>query len=400
MDKGDMCRGASSGNAGWVTPSLSAPVPAPGLVSDSLRWMLQPESPLYVQPTAVPQMASWLFSFWRNCNAQQYERGLAALSKFNGTTMDDFDALVENGVRFEMHRLGLMYVFREQQAVESMEREMAEASMYAPIDAVKMTPAEAREVEPGLRADIAGAITINSDRHVRPESLLQGVYEWLQQHDVELAPGTEVVDFDIEDGKVVGVRTPNGVVAAEQVLIATGAEASSLSKRAGFNLPMQAGKGYSMTLEMEQPPIGRSMYLAESRVALAPYEGALRIAGTMELSGINNTLHERRIDAMVSNAHRYLTNLGDGQVVERWVGMRPMLPDGLPAIGRTPNFDNVFVASGHAMLGVTLGPTTAVAIADLMVTGQSKYDITAFAPDRFVGRSSGTFRPSGTSVAS
>lgn len=385
VDKGEMCQGASSGNAGWVTPSLSSPVPAPGIVSDSLRWMLQPESPLYVQPTAVPQMAGWLFSFWRNCSVQQYERGLAALSQFNRTTMEDFDALVENGVEFEMHRLGLMYVFLGQAAIADMEKELEEAKKHAPIETVKLSAGEARELEPALRPDIEGAISIASDRHVRPESLLSGVYDWLVANGVELRPNTEVVEFVVDGGKVVGVRTATGVIDADQVLIATGAEAGYLTKSLGLNLPMQAGKGYSTTLEMDEVPIGRSMYLAESRVALAPYDGALRIAGTMELSGINNTMHERRIDAMVRNANRYLSNLGEGNVVERWVGMRPMLPDGLPAIGSVPDFQNVFVASGHAMLGVTLGPTTALAIADLMVKGESRYDISAFHPNRFGG---------------
>src|SRR5690625_2189344 len=143
-----MRRGASSGNAGWVTPSLSAPVPQPGIVRDSLRWMLQPESPLYVRPAAVPQMAGWLFSFWRNCNVEQYERGLAALSKFNSTTFHDFDALVEGGVRFEMHRLGLMYVFRSESAAGSLERELQASSKYAPIDWERMSSDDAREAEP------------------------------------------------------------------------------------------------------------------------------------------------------------------------------------------------------------------------------------------------------------
>lgn len=392
LDKGEMRQGASSGNAGWVTPSLSAPVPAPGIVKDSLRWMLQPESPLYVSPTAVPRMAGWLFSFWRHCSAKYYEHGLAALSQFNSTTMEDFDALVENGVRFEMHELGLMYVFRNDSAVTTLERELRATSEYAPVQWEKMNAAQARELEPALRSDIAGAINIYSDRHVRPESLLTGVYEWLQENGVELRPHSEVIDFVVDDGRISGVRTANGVVPADEVLIATGAEAGALSRQAGLDLPMQAGKGYSTTIEMDEPPIGRSMYLAESRVALAPYDGALRIAGTMELSGINERMHERRVDAMVRNAYRYLTGLEEGRVAERWVGMRPMLPDGLPAIGRTPVFDNVYVASGHAMLGVTLGPTTAAAVADLMVTGESKYDISAFNPMRF-GKSAATASP-------
>lgn len=383
LDKGELRRGASSGNAGWVTPSLSAPVPQPGIVGDSLRWMLQPESPLYVSPLAVPKMAGWLFSFWRHCSEKHFERGLAALSKFNSTTMADFDALKENGLRFEMHRLGLMYVFHQESAAAALQRELEASSKYAPIEWERLSAGEARELEPLLRPELAGAINISSDRHVRPESLLTGAYEWLLENGVELRPHAEVVDFVIDGGRVTGVRLADGVVEADEVLIATGAEAGRLARRAGLNLPMQAGKGYSTTIEMDEPPIGRSMYLAESRVALAPYEGALRIAGTMELSGINLTMHERRIDAMIRNANRYLTGLGEGRVVERWVGMRPMLPDGLPAIGRTPALPNVYVASGHAMLGVTLGPTTAAAVAGLMVEGKSPYDISAFSPTRF-----------------
>lgn len=387
LDKGELKRGASSGNAGWVTPSLSAPVPQPGIVGDSLRWMLQPESPLYVSPAAVPRMAGWLFSFWRHCSVKHYERGLAALSKFNSTTMDDFDALKANGLRFEMHRLGLMYVFHGESAAAALERELQATSRHAPVEWERLSAAEARELEPLLRPELAGAINISSDRHVRPESLLAGAYEWLTENGVDLRPHAEALDFIVESGRVTEVRLADGVIEADEVLIATGAEAGRLSRRAGLNLPMQAGKGYSITIEMDELPIGRSMYLAESRVALAPYNGALRIAGTMELSGINLTMRERRIDAMVRNANRYLTGLGDGRVVERWVGMRPMLPDGLPAIGRTPGLPNVYVASGHAMLGVTLGPTTAASIAELMVTGKAKYDISAFEPTRFQGGS-------------
>lgn len=382
IDKGNLGRGSSSGNAGWVTPSLSGPVPAPGIVSDSIKWMLQPESPLYVKPSAIPKMAGWLISFWRHCSPRHYRRGLIALSRFNETTMQDFDALIKDGLDFEMHRSGLMYVFLDQSTVQSMEQEVKEASEFAPIDWLKLTPDEAREIEPALKPEITGAILIESDRHVRPESLLKAVSAWIAQNGVEIMPHTEVTDLAFEDDRVIGVQTSNGLVRGDQVLIAAGAEAGFLSRRARLNLPMQAGKGYSTTMEMDKPPISRSMYLVESRVALTPFKGAMRIAGTMELSGINTKMHERRIDAMVRNANRYL-DLKIGKVVERWVGMRPMLPDGLPAIGRTAAFDNVFIAAGHAMLGVTLGPTTAVAIAELMTTGQSPYDLTAFDPNRF-----------------
>lgn len=383
IEKGDFCRGASSGNAGWVTPSLSGPVPAPGIVADSLKWMLKPDSPLYVRPASVPKMAGWLLSFWRYCSEKHYVHGLAALSKLNETTMDHFDSLVERGLRFEMHRSGLLYVFRERSTLPAMEKEVEQASTYAPIEWVKLSPKEARELEPALREEIAGAIKIDNDRHVRPESLLESVYTRLKEEGVVLLSHTEVVELALDGARVVGVRTGDGVIQADQVLIATGAETGTLLRKAGFDLPMQAGKGYSVTMKTERPPISRSMYLVEDRVALTPFQGAMRIAGTMELSGINTTLHPRRIEAMVRNAGRYLKEVQTGEIIERWVGMRPMLPDGLPAIGRIGDFSNLFVAAGHAMLGVTLGPTTAVAIAELMTSGRSPYDLAAFSPNRF-----------------
>lgn len=383
LDKGEMRRGSSSGNAGWITPSLSAPVPAPGLVANSLRWMLKPKSPLHIRPAAVPQIAGWLFSFWRHCNVGSYERGLSALSKFNETTIADYDALVAGGLRFEMHDVGLMYVFLTEKALRATERELETTSKFAPIDAVKMDAAEALSYEPALRPDIFAAIYIRSDRHVRPESLLAGAYEWLQQNGVELRSHTAVLDFAMEGGRVRGVRTAEGVIDAAEVLIATGAESGLLARRLGLHLPMQAGKGYSMTMEMETPPVRRNLMLAEARVGIAPYKGAVRIAGTMELSGINTTMRQERVDALLDNARRYIGGLGAAPVVERWVGMRPMLPDGLPAIGRVRGIDNVYIASGHVMLGVTLGPTTATAIAELMVTGRAKNDLVPFDPNRF-----------------
>lgn len=383
LEKSDFCRGASSGNAGWVTPSLSGPVPAPGIVSDSLKWMLKPESPLYVRPGAVPKMAGWLLSFWKHCNVKDYRRGLIALAEFNRTTMDDFDALASNGIDFEMHETGLMYVCREHATIDEVVAEANESASYMPSEPVRMSGSEARELEPALRPEVAGAVLIDGDRHVRPESLLKAAYEWLQSNGVQLYPQSEVVDLDIVDGRVIGVRTKDRTIEADQLLVATGAESSFLTQKVGFNLPMQAGKGYSMTIKRPKPPISRSMYLVESRVALTPFDGAFRIAGTMELSGINTQLYDRRIDAMKRSTNRYLQNWEEGEVVERWVGMRPMLPDGLPAIGPIPKFDNVFVASGHAMLGITLGPTTAAAIAQLMVDGRSQADLDPFNPGRF-----------------
>lgn len=386
IDKGEFGRGASSGNAGWVTPSLSSPVPAPGIIGQSVRWMLRPDSPLYVRPSVVPNMFDWLLEFWRHCTVKEYSKGRDALAQLNRLALRDFDALVDRGLQFEMHPAGLMYVCRTHAGLESMLSDLEQWEESGASPPKRFKASEARELEPALRPEIVGALLVESERHVRPEKLLSSVEQWLRENDVELRPHTEVVDLVIHDGRTIGVRTPDGVIDGDEVLLATGAEAALLASRAGFNLPMQAGKGYSLTIRNPRLQLGRSMYLVEGRVALTPFDGALRVAGTMELSGINTNLYEERIAGIRRSTDLYLTNWEDGDETEAWVGMRPMLPDGLPAIGRSPHIPNFYVASGHAMLGVTLGPTTAVLIADLITKGSCNIDLSPFDPGRFEGR--------------
>ena len=384
IDKGNFGQGASAGNAGWITPSLSAPVPAPGLVAQSIKWMLRPDSPLYVKPSVVPGMLGWLLEFWRHCNVEKYEQGRSALGMLNRLSLRDFDRLAEQGLDFEMHSAGLLYVFRTEEALRAYLDDLAHWEEFGASEPKRLTPDEARELEPALRPEIIGGLLVESERHVRPEKLLSAAEQWLRANGADMRAHTEVADLVIQDGRVTGVRVKGGdVIEGDEVLLATGAEAASLAARAGFELPMQAGKGYSLTIRNPKLKLGRSMYLVEGRVALAPYDGALRLAGTMELSGINTNLYEERIAGIRKSADLDLTDWSDGDEIIPWVGMRPRLPDGLPAIGRAPTIPNFYIASGHAMLGVTLGPTTAALIADLMTKGQAEIDLTPFDPARF-----------------
>lgn len=383
FDKGEPGLGASAGNAGWVTPSLSGPVPSPSVMVDSMRWMLKPDSPLYIRPGAVPRMLGWVLSFWRHCTQQAYEAGFRALAHLNKRTMQDFDALVAAGLDFEMHAAGLLFVGLQPQTLDRLMKDFLDLEKLGLGTPVRYTSSEAQELEPALRPDIAGAVWMPEERHVRPESLISATLDWLRQNGVDIRSHTEVTALASEGGRITGVRTPAGVIDADQVLIATGAEAAALARQAGFRLPMQAGKGYSITIRNPQLRIGRPMYLEEARIALSPFRDGLRVAGTMELSGVNLHLDMRRVEAIRRGAHRYLHDWESGDETVTWVGMRPMLPDGLPAIGRAPGHDNLFVASGHAMLGVTLGPTTAAAIAAVMNNEPFDVDLKPFDPGRF-----------------
>ncbi|MFS8629550.1 MAG: FAD-dependent oxidoreductase, partial [Limnochordales bacterium] len=188
VDKGEFGKGASCGNAGWITPSLSMPVPAPGLVSQSLKWMLQPDSPLYVKPSVVPGMLGWLLEFWRHCNEEKYAQGREALAQLNRLALRDFDNLAAQGLDFEMHKAGLMYVFVTEKKLKAVWDDLQYWESYGASEPKRLSADEARELEPALRPDIAGAVLVESERHVRPEKLLAAVEQWLRENGVQLRP--------------------------------------------------------------------------------------------------------------------------------------------------------------------------------------------------------------------
>jgi len=383
IDKGELAAGASLGNAGWITPSLSGPVPAPGLVAESLKWMLRPASPLYVSPAAVPRMLGWLLSFWRHCNRRAYGAGFTALAELNRRTMADFEALQALGLDFALHRDGLLFVSLADATLEQLFAEFEELARYGLGDPVRFSRAETLERQPVLRPEIAGSVLMPEERHVRPEELNRAAVTWLKDNGVELRTATEVTGFRKEGSRVVAVETDNGSVEVEQVLLATGAEAAVLGRALGARVPMQAGKGYSITIAEPAQQVNGPMYMHEARVAVTPFPGSLRVAGTMELSGVNNRFDPRRSAGLRQSADRFMDGWQEGSGSTEWVGMRPMLPDGLPAIGRLPGSSNAFIASGHAMLGITLGPTSAAAIAELMNEEEPTFDLKPFDPARF-----------------
>lgn len=387
LDAGNFGAACSAGNAGWVVPSLSGPVPAPGLVSTSLRWMLRRDSPLYIRPRAVPRLARWLLAFWRHCNERDYRAGLEATARFNRATMDLFDRLAQEGVEFEMHRDGMLFAFFDPASLHHVLEEIEAMRPFGYGEPRLLGPSDLREFEPALSPDVKAGVWVREDRHVRPETLSAGLVKRLAAGGVELRPRTPVTGFRRQGHVIVGVEVRGETIVADQVLIAAGAWSGQVAALAGARLPLQAGKGYNLTIAEPDTRLAHPIYLNESMIACSPFVGALRLSGTMELSGINTVLNERRVGAIRRGAERYLGRSPRGRAETSWVGMRPLTPDGLPAVGRVPGHENLFVATGHAMLGVTLGPVTAVAIADLMRAGSSEINLSAFDPARFAARS-------------
>lgn len=383
VDLGQPGAGASAGNAGWVVPVISTPLPAPGLVATSLKWMLRPDSPLYIKPRADPAFSRWLWRFWRNCRSDLYLAGLDSLGRLNQRTMPLFDDLHANGVRFEMHEAGLLFVSLNAALLEHAQEEVAQLAAFGYTRPPLLSATQVRELEPGLAPEVAGGLLVEQERHVRPETLTAGLVAWLEERGVAIHAGVEVLDLQRHDGQVTGVVTRDGTLAADQVLLAAGAWTGELARRLGFPLPIEAGKGYSITYERPDHQLRYPLDLIEARVAVTPFDDALRLAGTMELSGLNLRLEPARVEAIRRAGRRFLGAWARGSRERVWVGMRPLTPDGLPVIGRLPGSENVYVNGGHQMLGVTLAPASGGAIAQLMLSGACDVDLAPFDPARF-----------------
>lgn len=389
IERGRLGAACSAGNAGWVTPAIALPVPSPALRRTGLVWLLRVDSPLYIKPGALPGLAPWLWQFWRACTPAAFERGAAALMRFAADAPELFRELARDGIEFECGDDGLLMVFHREAALKE-EREFLARVGYEPVR--ELSGDEVCEHEPalGTGAPPVGALHILSEAWVRPESFCASVAARCRQLGVVFHEDATVdglrFDGDVGSRRACSAEGPFGEIEADAFVIATGAEAGRLALQCGTRLPLQAGKGYSVTVRDPGVPIRHPLYLAEARVGLTPFADGHRAAGTMELSGINTKLDPRRLAAFRQAAERAIPGILDGASSESWVGMRPMTPDGLPVMGPLPSSANVFVSSGHQMLGITLAPASGQVLASMVLPDVSipdSFDPEPFGPSRF-----------------
>jgi D-amino-acid dehydrogenase len=374
--------GASWGNAGWIVPSLSGPVPAPGVTSYTLRSIGKPDSPVYLRPRVDPALPAWMWRFWRSSNARSHDRGLQATARLAARTFELYDALEADGVDFRMWRDGLLFAFRTEQAAEAELRYLGALEPFGyKIPETVLVGSDLRAIEPALGPGAVAGLMIGEERHVDPTTLTAGLTARLRELGVQVLEGAEVTSFATSGSRITDARTTAGPVSGDSFLLAAGAWSTPLARQLGVRIPMQAGKGYSFSIRPSVAP-SRPLYLGEAKIGVTPLGDRVRLAGTMELSGLNLRIDARRVDAIVTGAQRYLAEWPAEPVREVWTGMRPMAPDGLPIIGALPRYDNAFVSTGHAMLGITLGPTTGEAVADLL-DGKEDERLTPFSPSRF-----------------
>ena len=375
---------ASAANAGYMVMTHTGPVPTPGLVRTSLKWMLNPESPLYIKPRLSPAFLSWLYRFWRACNSTAYEAGAEATMLLRGDLPALLQEWVDDGIDFELHKAGRIHAYNIQSSMESDLSGWEGTEYHQP---QPLYGDDLRHFEPALSDEIVAGFHIEEDYAVQPNSLVNGLIAKLRSAGVEVRQGSPVVDLEVSQKRIVAVRTPSERIPADHVVIAAGAWSGAISKMAGVRLPIEGGKGYGLDYKSVTEKPKRAISLKNHQIAVSPFDEGLRLGGTMELSGISDAMAPRRIAAIERGGKRSLRGLPeDAKPDHIWTGMRPMAPDGLPVMGRLRGFNNLSVASGHSMLGVTLAPATAKLMADFVITGYEPELMKSFSPDRFKGR--------------
>jgi len=346
--------------------------------------MLRSDSPLYIKPSFDVDFLRWLLAFWRHCNARAYAHALDATTALNSRTFELFDEMEAAGVRCETHKSGILVVFHSAASLEHDLEAVRPLKRYGIEPPTPYGAKEVHELEPSLSASICGGFWYEGDRHVRPDTLTGGLTQWLQARDVAFRTSTRVVGIEHAHGRALGVTTTDGRIPGDAIVLAAGARTGNLSQGMGVKLPIQGGKGYCLDYTPPPVPLGRPIEFAESRFVASPMDGMIRIAGTMEFSGINDIVRPERVAALARGAARSFTAWPVGiDTATVGSGLRPIPPDGRPVIGWLPGFRNVAVASGHAMLGVTLSAGTGDAVAELITTGRAPEVIEPFDPARF-----------------
>jgi D-amino-acid dehydrogenase len=376
-ERGTLGRGCTWGSAGWISPSESAPVVGPQAIRQALHSVGRPASPLYLRPTLDPGLYRWLLQAIRYCHSAAAARGLRAVAELGRPTFELYDELERAGLAADMTSHGLLHIFsRPRPAARSLAAAAVMRHYGYTVPDGLLTRTELHELEPALTRRAQAGYLIGKERHVDPARLTAGLAGLARKSGAEIWEHAEVRRLDCTAQRVQAVVTGHGPLPVASVILAGGASCGTLLRPLGIRLPLTAGKGYSFLRRLRTLP-RRPIHLGDIKVAVTPFARGLRIAGTMELSGNNETLRHTRAKAIAHGTAQYFDGWdelepdGAGRELEElWVGRRPLTPDGLPILDRVHPFENLFIATGHSMLGITLAPASGKAMAGYILSGK------------------------------
>ena len=376
----------STGNAGMVVPSHFVPLAAPGVIWQGLRWMFDPESPFSIRPRPSWELITWGLRFYRASSPARVNRAMPLLRDMALRSRAIFAELADRqGFAFGLQKKGLLLLCKTSRALEH-EAGLAVSAHSLGLEAEVLDAEGVRGKDPGVEIDVKGGVYFAQDCYLDPARFLGDLRREVVRMGGMVLWGSEATDFRQAGPNVRAVVLKNGKeISGDEFVICGGAWSPSVGKKLGLRLPMQAGKGYSVT--HPDPPAlpGICSLLNEARVAVTPMNGKLRVGGTMEIVGLDESVNSRRLGGILKSVGEYYPQLSaaDFEGLEVWKGLRPCSPDGMPFIGRTKHRENVVVATGHSMLGLSLAPVTGEMVAGIIRGDALKFDMSLLDPDRY-----------------
>ncbi|MEQ8426077.1 MAG: FAD-dependent oxidoreductase [Cyclobacteriaceae bacterium] len=385
IDKGDMSEGCSFGNAGMIVPSHFTPLAAPGMISKGVRWMFNSTSPFYVRPSLNADLLKWGYRFYRSATKKNVDKGVKALkelSLYSRSLYQQFEK--EFSEDFGFYERGLLMLYQTSE-IEKEEIETAHLANDLGIEARVLNNEQVQELEPEVRVTARGGVYFPGDAHLTPQKIVGALIDYLKRAGVAFKTNCEVLDFQIRGNRIDSIVTSLGEYVFDEVVLAGGSWSGMLAKKLKLTLPMQAGKGYSFTLANVEKNIRIPSIFLEARVAVTPMGDSLRFGGTMEITGIDHSISMNRVRGIVESIPNYYPDMKVNMPAEEkvWHGLRPCSPDGLPYVGRSGKIQNLVIATGHAMLGISLAPGTGKVVTDLISGSDSEISLSGFIPDRF-----------------
>jgi D-amino-acid dehydrogenase len=375
----------SLGNAGMIVPSHFVPLAAPGMVAYGLKRLADPESPFALSPRLSPDLIRWGWRFMRSCTKAHVDRSVGVLRDLNLRSRALYEELSGSlDDDFGLTQRGLLMLCKEASTLEEESHFGARARELG-IPAETVSSDRLRELDPDIDLSVAGGVFFPKDCHLSPGRFVAAATRELQRGGATFVWETEATGWSIQSGRVVEVVTTNGRFGADHFVVAGGAWSPAAARGLGLRLPMQAGKGYSMTLPAPPQLPRLCSILVEARVAVTPMGNTLRIGGTMEIAGNDLSVNERRVEGIRKSIPRYFPKFrtDDFRGVPVWSGLRPCSPDGLPYLGPVAGVSGAWVATGHAMMGLSLGPVTGEIMAGLISGTPVDFPMELLAPGRF-----------------
>ncbi len=427
LDKSEPGLGCSYGNAGWITPCFAMPLPQPGMFWKSIGWLLNPDSPLYIKPQPSLRLAKWMWSFLMAMNRRRLQESVAALTDISKFSLQSYRELASRTPHsFGFKQKGLLMVSGTQVGLRAAELEM-QLMHERGIPGELLSAEQVLHMEPALKPVISGGVFFPSEAHAEPLATVQVFVEEFREAGGQIHSRTEVFDFVVGDGKIQEVLTTRGRFQADIIVMAAGTWSHALARQLQLSVPVLGGKGYSVIVDAPPPLPRHPIMVVEKKLAVTPREGSVRLAGTLELvDDRDDSITPRRVRTLLKSAEEYLhfanflsesfsqsanpsarsvvsaamataaahavdnrngfdsSALARPEIREVWRGLRPCTPDGVPIIGFSRRWSNLFYNFGHQMLGLQSAPGSARLACDLILGNMPSFtDPRPFRPSRY-----------------